>query len=87
VRWCDRGTAHQSLDGGEEAARWRWNFGLEWRRHGRGREQEGTTDGVGVFRWGGGPFIGPGEGRRRRVTAEVNTSVEGASYRSQEGGE
>jgi hypothetical protein len=26
--------------------------------------RRGQADGVGVFRWGGGPFIGPGKGRQ-----------------------
>jgi hypothetical protein len=32
-----RGTAHRTLDDGEEAAYRRWSFGSKWRQHGRGR--------------------------------------------------
>jgi hypothetical protein len=39
--WRDRGTAHQSLDDGEEVTHRQWIFGAKprWHMHKRGREE------------------------------------------------
>jgi hypothetical protein len=36
----DRGTAHRSLDGGEEAVHWQQSFGSGWQQHGHDEDLE-----------------------------------------------